>query len=81
MDHDCRVGGFCRALAMERACVREEQGKEDAMNEGVSFFKYCRIIKAQNISNHTLMYGAFHYLASSSDIKSSSAFNIQSYLA
>ena len=31
MDYDCWVGGVCGYLAMERACLRAEQGKENAI--------------------------------------------------
>ena len=31
MGYNCRVGGVCGYLAMERACLRAEQRKEDAI--------------------------------------------------
>lgn len=31
MDYNRRVGGFCGYLAVERACLRAEQGKENAV--------------------------------------------------
>ena len=33
MDYNFRVGGFCGYLVVERACVRAEQGKENAIEE------------------------------------------------
>lgn len=31
MGYNCRVAGFCGDLAVERACLRAEQGKENAI--------------------------------------------------
>ena len=31
MDYNCRVGGVRGYLAMERACLRAEQGQENAV--------------------------------------------------
>lgn len=44
MDYNCRLGGFCGYLAVERACLRAEQGEENAIELS---FTYCRIMKSQ----------------------------------